>query len=114
MIYLFSFALAEEIPIQILGAYSVEKERRLFASQYSCGSMASHSVVECYDLGRNIFTTRSPVKDFCTLYTLAEEGFSLLGSLSSCMHSLVEPVSKGGDISSLLSQLSLELVVTSE
>jgi len=114
MISFFPFAFAEEIPLQIIGAYSGEKERMLFVSQYSCGSRVSQGVVECYDLGKNVFTTRSPVKDSCHLYTLEEKSFSSLGLLSSCMHNLVDPVSQGNDIASLLSQLPLELVVTNE
>ncbi|MDP3728458.1 MAG: hypothetical protein Q8R18_03300 [bacterium] len=114
LISLLSFAIAEEPSVQVVGPFSQENPRDLFSTQYNCGTFLSGSVLECYDLGKNVFNTRVSTKDYCRLYTFHENTFVELGSLSFCMESLVKPISKGEDILYILASFNLALVVTNK
>lgn len=71
LISLLSFVMAEEPKmIQIIGSGSPFHVRTVFVNMYSCGKVVSEEkgVVECYDLGKNYFATRSPLEDSCHVY----------------------------------------------
>ncbi|MBI5797772.1 hypothetical protein HZA98_02620 [Candidatus Woesearchaeota archaeon] len=106
------------LPLQVLGSGSDSSVQGYFASSYSCGVKDDvRGILECYDLGNNMFSTRRMIEDSCEIYVwrgetgLKEEtGFYSLPRISHCMDSLLKPVSAGKEAAFLIASLENKVI----